>query len=65
MIPFKISIEQYRGTSYNISYCQGKQMNKSLIEMFSKIVNEDEIDLTGLKNIYSLHAPHLMKNCMG
>jgi predicted choloylglycine hydrolase len=65
MIPFKISIEQYRGISYNIGYFQGKHMNKSLIEMFSKIVNEDEIDLAGLNNIYSLHAPHLIEELHG
>lgn len=65
MIPFKISIEQYRGASYDIGYQQGKQIDKSLIDMFSSIINEDEINLTALKDIYSTHAPHILEELQG
>lgn len=65
MTPFKISIEQYRGTSYDIGYRQGQQINKSLTDMYSEIINEDDIDIAELKNIYSLHAPHLLEELYG
>ena len=65
MTPFKISIEQYRGASYDIGYRQGQQINESLIDMFSGIINEDEIDIVALKNIYSMYAPHLLEELYG
>lgn len=65
MKPLKIAIEQYRGTAYDIGYEQGKQINTSLIDMFSRIVDEDEIDLTELKKLYSIHAPHLLDEMYG
>lgn len=65
MIPFHIAIEQYRGSSYDIGYYQGEQMNKSLIKMFSKIINEDAIDLAALNDIYSSYAPHLLEELRG
>lgn len=51
MKPFKISIEQYRGTSYDIGYKQGQQIDTSLIDMFSRIINEEEINPAKLKNL--------------
>src|SRR5690625_1492304 len=65
MTPFEISIEQYRGTSYDIGYRQGQQINKSLTDMYSEIINEDEIDIVALKNIYSMYAPHLLEELYG
>lgn len=65
MIPFKISIEQYRGASYDIGYSQGKQMDWALLDMFSTIIDEDEIDLDGLTDLYALHAPHLLEELHG
>lgn len=65
MNPFKISIEQYRGTSYDIGYKQGQQIDPSLIDVFSKIIDEDKIDLTELTNLYSHHAPHLLEELYG
>lgn len=65
MKPFEISIEQYRGDAYKIGYDQGKQMKKSLFDMFSKIIHVGEIDITGLKNTYSAYAPHLLDEMRG
>ncbi|MDY0234980.1 MAG: C45 family peptidase [Gudongella sp.] len=64
MIPFKISIEQYRGTSYDIGYQQGLKVENSLINKFSNIVSE-EIDVDELIKLYSLHAPHLLAELAG
>src|SRR5690625_1915234 len=61
MTPFEISIEQYRGTSYGIGYRQGQQINKSLTDMYSEIINEDDIDIAEFRNIYTLHAPHRLE----
>lgn len=65
MIPFKISIEQYRGASYDIGYSQGKQMDQALLDMFSTMIDESEMDLDGLRDVYSLHAPHLLGELQG
>src|SRR5690625_664830 len=65
MTPFKISIEQYRDASYDIGYREGQRINESLTDMFSGIINEDDIDIAELKNIYTLHAPHLLEELYG
>ncbi|NIK12596.1 C45 family autoproteolytic acyltransferase/hydolase [Alkalibacillus almallahensis] len=62
---FKISLEQYRGASYDIGYGQGLQIDRSLLTMFSNVVSEEDIDLDELKKVYSLHAPHLLHELAG
>lgn len=65
MESFKISINQYRGDSYNIGYQQGQQIDKSLLAVYSNIINERNIDLEKLKEIYSSYAPHLFRELSG
>lgn len=62
---FKISVEQYRGDSYDIGYQQGQQIDRSLLAMYAHIVNEEDIDLEELKEIYSSYAPHLFRELSG
>lgn len=62
---FKISLEQYRGDSYDIGYQQGQQIDRSLLIMYSNIINEEDIDLEELKEIYSSYAPHLFQELSG
>ncbi|HLR67189.1 MAG TPA: C45 family peptidase [Virgibacillus sp.] len=65
MRDFEISIEQYRGIAYDIGYQQGQQIDRSLIGLYSNIINEKEIDIDELINLYSLHAPHLLDELKG
>ncbi|MBY7143941.1 peptidase C45 [Virgibacillus sp. NKC19-3] len=65
MKDFQISIEQYRGSSYDIGYQQGKQVDQSLINMYSNIVDVDGINLDELKDLYHLYAPHLLEELSG
>jgi len=62
---FKISVEQYRGDSYDIGYQQGQQIDRLLLVVYSNIVNEEDIDLEELKEIYSSYAPHLFQELSG
>ncbi|HLR03269.1 MAG TPA: C45 family peptidase [Virgibacillus sp.] len=62
---FKISVEQYRGDSYDIGYQQGQQIDRSLLVMYSNIINEDDIDLDEMKDIYTSYAPHLLQELSG
>jgi len=62
---FKISVEQYRGDSYDIGYQQGQQIDRSLLVMYSNIINEGDIDLDEMKEIYSTYAPHLLRELSG
>lgn len=61
----KISVEQYRGDSYNIGYQQGQQIDRSLLVMYSNVINEEDIDLEELKKVYSTYAPHLFQEMLG
>lgn len=65
MTDFRISVEQYSGTYYDIGYKQGQQIDKPLINMFANIVNEDRIDLDRLNEIYAWFSPHLLEELSG
>jgi len=65
MKDFKISVEQYRGDSYDIGYQQGQQIDRSLLIMYSNIINKEDINLGELKEIYLSYAPHLFRELSG
>jgi len=65
MEDFKVSIEQYRGDSYDIGYQQCQQIDRSLLVMYSNIINKEGINLEELKEIYLSYAPHLFRELSG
>src|SRR5699024_4471193 len=62
---FSISLEQYRGTSYDIGYRQGQHIDQSLIDMCSRILNVETTDIDEIQRVYSFSAPHLLDELSG
>lgn len=64
MEEFKITLEQHRGTSYDIGYKQGTQLDRAMVNQYLNIADK-KMDLEGLKKIYSQYAPHLLEELSG